>query len=309
VGGTGKTPLVGLVAEILDDSGEKVCVLTRGYGRYDADERVLVSDSKRVLVEAVVGGDEPVELARKLMGRSIVIADANRVEAAAWARNRFGITAFVLDDGFQHRRAKRGLDVVCIDATNPFGGSEVLPSGKLREPLKNLNRADAIIVTRADLAENIDGLKIEISNIAPHASIFTSTNKITKLTPLNKFRTEPPGAGHAAETDADSRNSGSYFAFCGLGNPESFFAALRNGFELSAVKAFRDHHFYSQDDIDVICRAAESAGADALLTTAKDAVKLKGLEFAVPCVVVEIEPVMDDISRFRDLICAVSWIS
>src|SRR5215207_5749749 len=121
-GGTGKTPLVAHVAEILADAGERVCVLTRGHGRRNENERVLVSEGGRVLVDAAIGGDEPVELGRKLRGKAVVVSDADRVSAAAWAKEEFGSTVFVLDDGFQHRRAKRDLDIVCVDATNPRGG-------------------------------------------------------------------------------------------------------------------------------------------------------------------------------------------
>ncbi|HEX6125818.1 MAG TPA: tetraacyldisaccharide 4'-kinase [Pyrinomonadaceae bacterium] len=150
-GGTGKTPLVVHVAELLADAGEKVCILTRGYGRENARLRVLVSDGDKVLVDAHKGGDEPVEMGQRLLGKVAVVADANRVSAAAWAKDKLRITAFVLDDGFQHRRAKRDLDIVCIDAMNPFGGGRVLPAGDLREPLRNLARADAIVITRSDV--------------------------------------------------------------------------------------------------------------------------------------------------------------
>jgi len=145
-GGTGKTPLVAYVAELLADAGEKVCILTRGYGRKNERDRVVVSDGTNVLVDAATGGDEPVELAQRLLGKSVVIADADRVAAARWAKKQFGITAFVLDDAFQHRRARRDLDIVCVDATNPRGGL-------LRESFANLVRADVIIITRADLVE------------------------------------------------------------------------------------------------------------------------------------------------------------
>ncbi|HEX3101808.1 MAG TPA: tetraacyldisaccharide 4'-kinase, partial [Pyrinomonadaceae bacterium] len=106
-GGTGKTPLVARVAEILADRGEKVCILTRGYGRENAERRVLVSDGNEVLADVREAGDEPFELANKLIGKALVIADADRVAAAEGAKRRFGVTAFVLDDGFQHRKAKR----------------------------------------------------------------------------------------------------------------------------------------------------------------------------------------------------------
>src|ERR1035437_5600743 len=158
VGGTGKTPLVAYVAEILSDRGERVCVLTRGYGRRDPKQRVLVSDREQILANAIDAGDEPVELAQRLLGKAVVVADGDRVSAARWAKDKFGITAFVLDDGFQHRRAKRDVDIVCIDATNPFGGGKMLPVGRLREPIRNLRRADIVVVTRCNLVGEISNL-------------------------------------------------------------------------------------------------------------------------------------------------------
>ena len=109
VGGTGKTPLVAFIAEVLAEHGEKVCILTRGYGRENAKQRMLVSDGKEVLANPKEAGDEPFELAHKLLGKSMVIADANRVAAGNWARENFGITAFVLDDAFQHRKSRAHL--------------------------------------------------------------------------------------------------------------------------------------------------------------------------------------------------------
>ena len=131
VGGTGKTPLVAFVARVLAEQGEKACILTRGYGRENPKERVLVSDGRKILVEPKIAGDEPFELAAKLLGRAIVVADANRVAAAQWARGKFNVSVFVLDDAFQHRRARRDLDIVLLDATNPFGNERTLPFGRL----------------------------------------------------------------------------------------------------------------------------------------------------------------------------------
>src|SRR3569832_2355237 len=115
VGGTGKTPLVEYIGHRLAEQGEKVCVLTRGYGREDEGKRVLVSDGESVLVDAAIGGDEQVDLAHELLGHGVVVAGADRVGAAEWARRKFGVTAFVQDDGFQHRKVKRDLDIVCVD--------------------------------------------------------------------------------------------------------------------------------------------------------------------------------------------------
>lgn len=274
MGGTGKTPLVAHVAEILAGAGDKVCILTRGYGRKSSG-RVLVSDGERVLVDASTGGDEPVELARKLIGKAIVVADADRVAASAWAREEFGVSAFILDDGFQHRRAIRDLDIVCIDATQPFGSV-------LRESKTNLARADAIVITRSDLISVVDDPLDELRSLAPDAQIFKS---------VTKLKTK----GGPAEENV--------FPFCGIGNPRSFFTMLtRQGFEIPAQRVFADHHVYSQSDITEIEAEAKSHRCEILVTTAKDAVKLDGLKFEMPLLVAEIEVVIDDPDQFRLLV-------
>lgn len=292
VGGTGKTPLVAKIAGMLADNGERVCILTRGYGRKDPKNRVLVSDSERVLADAEIGGDEPVELANMLLGKAVVVADADRVAAARWALSEFGITAFVLDDAFQHRRAKRDLDIVCIDATNPFGGGKTLPSGRLREPLAGLARTDAIIITRSAAAtiEKVDGLEKELAGYAPDAVFFRSRVHVAGL------RHVSGGPGHAA---------GNIFAaFCGIGNPAYLFEtanAYTNGSVVGLLE-FPNHYKYTQNDIGKIERFALERSADALLTSAKDAVKFGALKFSIPCFVMEIEPVVEPADEFGRLI-------
>lgn len=310
VGGTGKTPLVARVAQILAGSGERVCILTRGYKRENPGERVLVSDGEKVLADVKKAGDEPFELACKLTGVSAaVIADRNRAGAGIWARENLGITAFVLDDAFQHRRVRRDLDIVCVDATNPFGNGKILPRGILREPLSSLKRADTIVITRANLveAERIADLKMQLSEINPRFKIFVSENKISNLINLKEFPAKAQN-GKSAESAAilasgEQRTANNYSAFCALGNPESFFEQLRREkFNLIFTRAFRDHHRYTQRDIDEMEREAAANGAQIFLTTAKDAVKLKGLQFNLPCRVAESELIFDDEKSFRELI-------
>jgi tetraacyldisaccharide 4'-kinase len=343
VGGTGKTPLVAYVARILAENGEKVCILTRGYKRENPRERVLVSDGENIFADAEKAGDEPFELAGKLAGVSAVIADANRAEAGNWARENLKTTAFVLDDAFQHRRVKRDLDIVCVDATNPFGNFKVLPAGILREPLRNLKRAGAVVITRANLirANEIADLKSRISEINPSCRIFVSENKISSLINLKEFNAkmrrlkdasaEPPAAARSLAREENSpqanadkhkfetgdqaqktedrfstnneQRTNKFSAFCALGNPESFFEQLRREkLDLVLTKTFRDHHRYAQKDVDELERKAAANGAESLLTTAKDAVKLKDLRFSLPCFVVESELVFDDEESFRELI-------
>ena len=299
-GGTGKTPLVGLVAEMLADSGERVCILTRGYGRENARQRALVSDGSKVLVDARAGGDEPVELAQKLLKKQVVIvADADRVSAAAWAKDEFGITAFVLDDGFQHRRAKRDLDIVCIDATNPFGGEVMLPGGKLREPLDNLKRADAFVITRMNLVESVEGLVVQLRDKNPDASVFGATFEVEEFTKLADFHR----GRFTSDDDHDRQFISNAFAFCGLGNPESFLSQLATQhFAVTGLFPFADHYRYRQSDIELIEAEARSRNSRGLITTVKDAVKLQDLRFTLPCFVAELSVEINDRDRLRDLV-------
>jgi len=295
VGGTGKTPLVAFVAEFLAERGEKVCILSRGYGRKNPKSRVLVSDGEKVLVEAEFAGDEPFELANKLIGKAVVISDANRVSAAKFALENFGVTAFVLDDAFQHQKAKRDLNIVCIDASNPFGKGKILPFGILREPLENLKRADAIVITRANLSNKIEDLKVEIKQYS-NCPIFISNNKISNLTDLKNF----PSKSKVQSLKSKVQKA---FAFCALGNPDNFFAQLKSeNFELVSTRKFPDHHFYTRKDIAEIENSAKKNGAEILMTTAKDAVKLKGLKFEFPCFVIENEMFFEDEKGFRQLL-------
>ena len=305
VGGTGKTPLVAFIAEILAEKGEKICIISRGYKRQNPSQQVLVSDGEKILTDANTAGDEPFELARKLLGKAIVIADANRVEAAKWAREKFNISAFVLDDAFQHIRAERDLDIVMIDATNPFGNAKTLPFGILREPLENLKRAGLIVISRANLVNEsqISNLKSQISNYTD-CPIFTAENKISEIVELKNFN----AARHQQKLGTWNLKLGTKkaLAFCALGNPENFYQQLeQEGFQLIARKTFPDHHFYTQSDIKIIETEARKSNIEILLTTAKDAVKLAQLKFEMSCFVVENKIIFNDEKKLREIILAV----
>jgi tetraacyldisaccharide 4'-kinase len=293
-GGTGKTPLVEWIARKVAQHGRRVCILTRGYGRANERARVVVSDGERILADAREGGDEPRLLAERLKGVAAVISDADRVRAARWAIANLGSDAFILDDGFQHLRIARDLDIVTIDATNPWGGGRILPRGRLREPPGGLARADLIVLTRTDQAHDLSSLKEQ-------------AERVSKMRPIILARSRTRGVRSLAAGSDDLFDPGSLSkplaAFCAIGNPQSFFMRVSgDGHTLRYTRAFPDHHVYTQADVDAIEHQAQIRDALLLLTTAKDAVKLRHLRFKLPCYALEVEMEFDDESKLLDLI-------
>lgn len=281
VGGTGKTPLVEWVSKTLAGTGKRVCILTRGYGRQHPERQVIVSDGQAILATPADAGDEPYLLATNLLGLAAVICGADRISAGRDAIEVFGTECFVLDDGFQHLRLARDLNIVTVDATNPWGGGQLLPHGRLREPLTGLSRADCVVLTRCDQASNLDSLRKQIRDLTHDRPIFEST--------MRPVRTSIP--------------TGPVAAFCAVGNPKSFFDQLRNsGYQLAVDKAYRDHHVYTQKDAADLVANAKRAGATSLVTTAKDAVKLRSLTFLLPWHTFEIEISISDEGDLRDLL-------
>ncbi len=292
-GGTGKTPLVEWIARELAQTGRRVCILSRGYRRSRAGARVIVSDGSEVITDAGLAGDEPLLLAERLKGLAAVICDADRVVAARWAVENLHSDVFVLDDGFQHLRVARHLNVLTIDATNPWGNGKLLPAGVLRESPAELARADCIVLTRADDSNATEELKSEIA-AQGEFSVYCSRMKLSGLRAAQ--------LGQPLMSAEDSKAS-SAAAFCGVANPASFFALLRrNGFQLAHTQAFRDHHRYTQKDLDRVIRESVAQGAQILLTTAKDEVKLRSLKFELPCFTADIAIEIENQEKLRDLI-------
>ncbi|MFZ0061942.1 MAG: tetraacyldisaccharide 4'-kinase [Pyrinomonadaceae bacterium] len=292
VGGTGKTPLVARICRLLASEGRKVCVLTRGYGRKNVAERVLVSDGLEVQARVEDSGDEPLWLAENLKGVAAVICDPDRIAAGLWAIEHLGSNVFVLDDGFQHLQLARDLNLLTIDASNPWGGGQLLPSGRLRETPRGAARADCVIITRADADSDTHAVKTKLQNFIGSRPVFTSRMRTTGFRELSGQRLESGVA--IAQPLA---------AFCAVGNPDSFFEHLRKeGLPLAYTHAFPDHLQYQQTDVTRLSDEAKRAGAASLITTAKDAVKLRELEFSLPCYVLEIEISIDEEEKLRDLL-------
>ena len=290
-GGTGKTPLVEWVCRVLAREGRKVSVLTRGYGRTNAGQRVVVSDGVSVLRTTPQSGDEPQLLAENLKGIASVVCDSDRASAGNWAIEHLGVDVFVLDDGFQHLRLARDLNILVIDASNPWGGGHLLPFGRMREPRRELARADCVVITRADHGLDLTALENEIQRFTA-APIFKSRMQTTRIQKIDS-------------TIAEQRDSlpEPFAAFCAVGNPHSFFDHLkRGGFHLACTQTFPDHYDYSQADIDRVIEKARPLSATSLITTAKDAVKIRDFTFELPCYVLEIEIVIDQNDTLVDLI-------
>ena len=260
-GGTGKTPTVIALVRDLIRLGRRPAVLTRGYKRRDDDQVVVVGPEPRNTVEQV--GDEPIEMARRLPGVPVVV-DADR-ERGGLAAQRLGADIVVLDDGFQHLRLERDLNLVLLDAGDPWGGGRLPPMGRLREPTSAIRRADAVLITKvpADWRPVVAHIESAVDAIAPTIQVFVARMNATRVR-------RPGGRWEAAENLAGSR----IFACAGLGRPQGFVATLEAaGATVVGSKWFPDHHDYSPEDVASVCAAAQRADA-VVVTTGKDMVKL-----------------------------------
>jgi tetraacyldisaccharide 4'-kinase len=272
VGGAGKTPAALAVGRRLLARGRRVAVLSRGYGAARADPRV-VSDGARVLLDAAEGGDEPVLLARRLPGAA-VLCGPRRAALARTAVGEHGADALVLDDGFQHRALARDLDVVVLDAANPFGNGLLLPAGPNREPRSALRRAGLVWLSRVDQAEPaaLDALRA-LARAATGRDPVESRHAPTELVDGT--------LGRAA--GVESLRGRRVLLLAGIARPGGFrrtLAAL--GAEVAAEAVFPDHHRFEAADLAGALRAAEAARCELVVTTEKDAVRLPAAAAADP---------------------------
>ena len=263
VGGTGKTPTVAAAATLLLAAGRKVCVLLRGYGRTGAGS-LVVSDGRDLLVDWQLGGDEAVLLAGLLPGVPVVVG-ADRVEAGRQALRSFGPDTLLLDDGFQHRRLHRDADLVLLDGTDPFGGGHLLPRGRLREAVAALRRAHAILVTRTDQVDDLAALRRCLAERAPGVPVAWAVHRPSRVVDVRSGRAMPPASLQGKQVMAVS----------GIARPESFLRTLRQvGATAAGVLAFPDHHPFTREDRTRIGSEAQRVGAECIVTTEKDAVRL-----------------------------------
>jgi len=276
-GGTGKTPAVVALVRDLVRIGRRPAVLTRGYRRLNDHQVVVMGPEPRQRVDEV--GDEPLEMARRLPGVPVVV-DADRERGGSEAL-RFGADVLVLDDGFQHLQVERDLDLVLIDAGDPWGGGRLPPLGRLREPPTALRRASAVLITKVptDWRPVVAEIETAVERIAPALHVFVSR--------MSALRVRVPGEGwQPVEVLAGRR----VLAVAGIGRPSGFVDTLSEaGADVVDNLWFPDHHAYTAEDLVEVEAAAKKVEA-VPVTTAKDATKLPP-DAAVWVVEVAMEPI------------------
>jgi len=283
VGGSGKTPVVALVAALLVEGGRPVAVLSRGYGGTFSGDALVVSDGSTLLASAREAGDEPVMLARQLPG-AVVAVGRRRDVVGRVVEERFGPRVHLLDDGFQHLRLQRDLDLLCASAAD--FADRPLPAGRLREWPSAAARADAVLLT-GDAASAPPGW--------PAERVFTVRRRVVGFFDRAGAACPPPECP---------------WLLSGIARPERLEqdveaqGAGRLG--VLGASTFPDHHWFSAGDLDGVARAAHLAGADSIVTTAKDLERLPPAWEPEPLRVLRIAAEVDDRERLRRLVLGVA---
>lgn len=287
-GGTGKTPVTELFARALSAEGRKVAILSRGYRRKEApwwrrafahvmEPPLVVSDGRRVLLDSATGGDEPYMLASNLPGVAVVV-DRDRVKAGRYAVKRLGCDTIVLDDGFQYQKLKHSIEVVLVDSTNPFGNGRMLPRGILREPARHAKRADLVFLTKC--SGDVSAVRAQIRKFNTKADIVECSHSPKSLKDVWS-REELPLSWLDGKTVC---------TLSGIASPKGFENSLRKmGSRVVWCERYADHHRYDPSEILYALNRSADMGADALVTTEKDAVRFPRFETApVKCLYLRI---------------------
>ena len=279
VGGTGKTPVVEMLARALQQGGRRVAILSRGYksvpkplllrlvDRLTRRKKVftprVVSDGVSLLLDSRTAGDEPFMLANNLRG-VVVLVDRDRVRSGIHAIEEFGSDVLILDDGFQYVKMRHGLEITLVDRQAPFGNEHMLPRGTLREPPENLRRATHIFLTKCDGSDNSELIR-RIRRYNRTADIIECTHRPKHLKDFVTGEVRPLEYLKGLRIGALS----------GIAVPESFENALSGlGAEIELTQSYADHHRYSLKEIERFVRRCARRNVDAVLTTEKDAVRI-----------------------------------
>jgi tetraacyldisaccharide 4'-kinase len=282
VGGTGKTPAVVLAVETLKELGARPAVVSRGYGRRSRG-LVVVADGNAIRARADEAGDEPLLLARRLPGTPVVVSE-KRYEGARHALTRLGATTVVLDDGFQHRSLVKHAEIVLARADNPWGNGRLFPAGPLREPLDALRRATLIVVIGPRRPAASGEVEAARDRWAPGVPVVHASHEADTSIDVRRGEAAPP------TVLAGRRLVG----FAGIGHPGGFRSTLAGlGVEVAGFHDFPDHYRYRRQDIDALLARLGPAGAEALVTTEKDWMRLaEWVGRTIPLYVVTIRTVL-----------------
>lgn len=284
-GGTGKTPVVEVFARTLSAKGRRVAILSRGYrskkrslwfklSHMFLSQQIelppkIVSDGKDLLLESDYAGDEPYMLASNLRDVAVLV-DKDRVKSGLWAVDRYQSDVIILDDGFQYLMLKPHINIVLVDSTDPFGNGHVLPRGILREPIKNIRRADYIFLTKSDGSHRLRHLKNFLRRHTRRAEIIECCHKPQHLVRIFPDRAEEP---------LEKLRGARVAALSAIARPESFERFLEQlGATLVLRDHYADHHRYTQQEILDFINQAKAAGAEFIVTTEKDAVRIPRLD-------------------------------
>ncbi len=267
VGGTGKTPMTLRLARDLADAGIRTAIVSRGYGGAAEAAGGIVSNGRTLLMDASESGDEPCMMAEILLAeqRAVpVVVGRDRYAAGMQAVDQFAPEVILLDDGFQHLRVARDLNLLLLDGRTPFGNGHVLPRGSLREPLSALARADAVILTRCPPGWRPDAA--DRDRLPRDARVFRADHRplIRRVIPAGEPANDsPPSTGSA--------DGAAVFAFSGIARNDAFFQTVdAMGFHVAGRAEFPDHHPYTPPDLAALSTAAAASGAAAIATTEKD---------------------------------------
>jgi tetraacyldisaccharide 4'-kinase len=275
VGGTGKTPMTVYLATMLKHAGYRVAIVSRGYGGKASRTGGIVCDGENILLDARMAGDEPHMMAKQLQDVPIVVG-SRRYEAGMLAVNRFSPDIILLDDGFQHRKVKRDLDILLLDASLPFGNGHLLPRGTLREPVEMIRRADIMVLTRtgnaSDPKKPFQDLLVKngIAEVAACIPLFVSSHKPYLHGLFLPDDQEIFGCTAPSQTDPSVLYNKSVLAFSGIAKNQDFQASVMNlGCRIVGKLEFPDHHDYRDHDVSAIILAAKKSHAEMLVTTEK----------------------------------------
>ncbi len=265
VGGTGKTPIVILLTEWLQAKGLRVAILSRGYKRISTVPRLLVSDGAKIFVSPSEAGDEPFLMAHRCPN-AVVAVGPDRAALGQWLLEQFPIDCMILDDGFQHRALHRDIDLVLLDATDALGVDALLPAGRLREPLKALERADAAVITRADSSLDVAAIRHRLQTMPfPPEDTIEVVFEADRMVAVVSQKQQPIVWGQHQKA----------WLVSGIGNSRSFRRSAESiGMEVVGETVFEDHHSYHPGDIQRVRIALQTHEEAIVLTTEKDAVKM-----------------------------------